>query len=636
MLASPQSRKAKSRRTTVRTGSSRPAFEFGRLIGCDAVTDALPLSPERLLEETRWLQSLAATLAGPQDSEDLAQMTWLRALEQEPGRIRGLRPWLRTVLHNALLRVRQVESAAARREAAVARRIETVSTADLAARASLHRTIVEAVLALDEPGRSTVLLRFFDGRPPREIARIQGVSVEAVRSRLRRALATLRTVLDRDVGERERWTVLVAPVGGGLLMSMKAKVAVATAFALLLLIAAGIAWRLTSPERAKQPSAPPDTTRLSREDRAHDRVVGTQSGAPSIAESASTRPLVAVAPAVAPIRARVHVSDDQGADVSGAAVLLTPLQSTERLASAMTDAHGDAALELPAARLATVHVAAEGFADTVMESVAFVEESRIQVDLVALGTLRIHVTDEGGVPIPDADVQVATEPAFGGVEPPEFRRENQSTDEKGTAVFNGVPQRRWYVRVHAKGFRDAPRGLKDWIVGPSDTTVVLERGVELVVHFEHAGTRAPAPGVRARIVSEHKAGSVWTQTVSDQNGVIAIGRHPEASSRITVEGDVTGEPSALFVPPGQTSATMAVSRPSAVACRVTREDGTLIDAAIYETANPRQSIPMMASEGVFLVDGQGVGTAPYFRFVVDGGATPWRRVLPWQPQCPWW
>jgi hypothetical protein len=60
------------------------------------------------------------------------------------------------------------------------------------------RAMVEAVLALDEPYRSTVILRFYQNQPPRAIAAIDRVAVATVNSRLQRALAKLRANLRRD------------------------------------------------------------------------------------------------------------------------------------------------------------------------------------------------------------------------------------------------------------------------------------------------------------------------------------------------------------------------------------------------------------------------------------------------------
>jgi hypothetical protein len=75
------------------------------------------------------------------------------------------------------------------------------------------RELVERVLALDEPYRSTILLRFFEGVKPQEIARRVGASEEAVRQRLKRGLDRLREQLDAEHGgERERWIAGLAPL----------------------------------------------------------------------------------------------------------------------------------------------------------------------------------------------------------------------------------------------------------------------------------------------------------------------------------------------------------------------------------------------------------------------------------------
>ena len=60
---------------------------------------------------------------------------------------------------------------------------------DAAERLHLHRRLAKAVLALDEPYRSTLVLRFFDDLAPREIARRQGLPAATVRKRLSRGVA---------------------------------------------------------------------------------------------------------------------------------------------------------------------------------------------------------------------------------------------------------------------------------------------------------------------------------------------------------------------------------------------------------------------------------------------------------------
>ena len=52
--------------------------------------------------------------------------------------------------------------------------------------------MVAAVLALAEPYRSAVLLRYYEELPPRAIARRLGVPVETVRTRVKRGVELIR------------------------------------------------------------------------------------------------------------------------------------------------------------------------------------------------------------------------------------------------------------------------------------------------------------------------------------------------------------------------------------------------------------------------------------------------------------
>jgi RNA polymerase sigma-70 factor (ECF subfamily) len=64
----------------------------------------------------------------------------------------------------------------------------------------VQRAVVDAVLALPEPCRVAVLLRFFDELPPREIAERVGAPVETVRTRIKRGIELLRTRLAGQLG----------------------------------------------------------------------------------------------------------------------------------------------------------------------------------------------------------------------------------------------------------------------------------------------------------------------------------------------------------------------------------------------------------------------------------------------------
>src|SRR6185295_15767118 len=113
--------------------------------------------------------------------------------------------------------------------------------------------------------RTVVLLRFFEGLTPAEIAARTGERPGTVRMRLKRGLALLRGRLDAEsaAGRRE-WAVAIVPLlalprggsvapiaAGGLLMKLSTKVAVAAALVLLL---AGGAAMWPRPVHAPAPS----------------------------------------------------------------------------------------------------------------------------------------------------------------------------------------------------------------------------------------------------------------------------------------------------------------------------------------------------------------------------------------------
>ena len=74
------------------------------------------------------------------------------------------------------------------------------------------RAVVEAVARLDEPYRAAILLRYFEGLAPAAIAARTGTPLRTVHTRLYRALARLRTELDRaHGGERKTWLRALIP-----------------------------------------------------------------------------------------------------------------------------------------------------------------------------------------------------------------------------------------------------------------------------------------------------------------------------------------------------------------------------------------------------------------------------------------
>ncbi|MFH0946141.1 MAG: sigma-70 family RNA polymerase sigma factor [Planctomycetota bacterium] len=196
---------------------------------------------EELLAHTAWVQGLSRRLVSdPSLADDLAQDTVVAALQNRGGPPRSIRAWLGKILLNMVREAHRREARRRQREAAAAGRDYVPSTFDVVDRASTHTSVAQAVLALKEPYRTVILMRFFDGLPPRKIASLLDAPVSTIETRLQRGLDRLRVELDHTHGgDRGRWQqallVLAPPSGslvtavGGLLLAKKAIVLPAAA-----------------------------------------------------------------------------------------------------------------------------------------------------------------------------------------------------------------------------------------------------------------------------------------------------------------------------------------------------------------------------------------------------------------------
>ena len=142
-----------------------------------------------LLDQTSWIHALARQLVSdPHLAADLAQDTTVDALERGPDGARPLRGWLVTVMRNNLAKLRRGEgNRAAREDARRGTGLEPAAL-EVVEKAETHRNVVLAVLALEEPYRSTLLMRFFEQFSYDEIARRTGVTRAVVNSRVMRVL----------------------------------------------------------------------------------------------------------------------------------------------------------------------------------------------------------------------------------------------------------------------------------------------------------------------------------------------------------------------------------------------------------------------------------------------------------------
>jgi RNA polymerase sigma factor (sigma-70 family) len=170
-----------------------------------------------LLSSAAWLRRLAAHLVGGQDgAEDAVQETWVAALRSGPPRPEASRAWLRQVLANAIRRRGRSDARRRGREASVAP-TETHVAPQAEALETLHlqRRLTELVAALGEPYRTTIVMRYFEGKTSVDIGQALGVPEGTVRWRIKEALERLRRDLDdRSGGGRNSWCLSLMPLIG--------------------------------------------------------------------------------------------------------------------------------------------------------------------------------------------------------------------------------------------------------------------------------------------------------------------------------------------------------------------------------------------------------------------------------------
>ena len=187
----------------------------------DSLAPTVPVADvAELLEHSDWIRKLAYVLVrNDTQADDLTQETWLAVLRSPPTPSLPVRPWLSQVVRNVLRmeyrgekrrRVRESES----HHSATSDPASLETPERLVARAQTQRMLSALVLKLDDPYRSTVLLRYFEGLSAAAIAERQGVPSGTVRWRIKKGLDQLRIELDRcHCGSRRAWQLALVPLG---------------------------------------------------------------------------------------------------------------------------------------------------------------------------------------------------------------------------------------------------------------------------------------------------------------------------------------------------------------------------------------------------------------------------------------
>lgn len=375
-----------------------------------------PLEPSVLLEHAEFVRALARSLvADPGGADDIEQETWLRALRHGPRERTNLRGWLATVMHNSLRNRARERSRRERREREAARP-ERVAPSSLAAEHSdTLRSVVGAVVGLDEPYRSTVLSLYFQGLSSRELAEREGVPEATVRSRHKRALAKLREKLDNERGGRAQWCSALAALTGvdtGAKFGVSA-LALTVAAAVVALIGASV-WISNARARTATPAVAASAVERSSI-AATDEALNRQQVAPADRREPPSAPAASVAEvAQRPLRladVEMRIEKDDGSAFAGVTVRVL-LMDNETVLERVSDEHGIARFE-QASNFGRFVAVAPGWAPVryarpVERSDGVWDAGKIV--LAPAGALRVRVMDGAGAPLEGANVLVARQP----------------------------------------------------------------------------------------------------------------------------------------------------------------------------------------------------------------------------------
>jgi RNA polymerase sigma-70 factor (ECF subfamily) len=176
--------------------------------------------PEALLAHAGFLEGLSrALVVEAADAEDLVQETWLAAIRRPPRN--GARPadgaasraWLVRVMKNLAATLYRRDTRRRVRERLAARGERLPGVAEQSAGERLAQELAAAVVRLAEPYRSAILHRFYDGLAPRDIARLHGLPIETVRTRIKRGISQLRAELELRHGAGGGWLALLPGLG---------------------------------------------------------------------------------------------------------------------------------------------------------------------------------------------------------------------------------------------------------------------------------------------------------------------------------------------------------------------------------------------------------------------------------------
>lgn len=474
------------------------------------------LRREELIAHREFVRALARRLVlDPDRGDDVSQEALLAALESGKGARGPVRRWLSGIVRNLAYRMLRDEGRRRRREAARARPDRTRATSDVVADLEIHREVVDALLALEEPYRTTLLLHFFEDLKPREIAKRQGLPGATVRSHLKRGIEHLRRSLDERHKGRA-WCLALLPLAfpakagapltaaaGVAVMSAKSKLSIA---ALLLLALAAIPvgsyWAARSASSEGSRRAPPEarSPALPVED------AGGGSGA--VGEQAVTVEVRVLGPGDTPVpKASVLVFRDSAREIPQGFGFTGPpwfqfdwSKATDSPAPILvreTDASGLARLEVAPGKSHRVRAQKTGFsrAETSLYYLSKAPDRPFEIRLTPAHALAGKVVDAEGRPIAGATVAAGGAP---GENTFPALHQAVAADGDGRYAFDALAA--GDVPLWAAFPGDVP-GFIATVRVPDVATfdITLEPGGTLTGKVTEKGTGDPVKGIEVRV-----------------------------------------------------------------------------------------------------------------------------------------
>lgn len=549
-----------------------------------------------LLLHAGWMRRLAAHLVDDADlADDAAQEAALSALARPPHGVRRPRAYLAEVVRNAARRLGRADQRRARRELQAARAEALPSAAELAADAELQQALATALLALDEPYRSTLVLRFYRDLEPTEIARLAGVPPGTVRSRLSRGLELLRARLDARCGGREAWSAALAPlarwttagrsgvaatagIAGGLAMGIKVALACAGAAA----VAGALYLGFRGSEERQQEELASAASAGPAQIEAPQALPGAKSSMAVLEPTASGAERVALAataaaPGTPVVRILAH-DDSDNQLAAGVSVALSPYgQEGPILATAVTDAEGRAEVRAEGLTRARLAWSAPFMRSRTRDLEDLTGE--VELRIVWLGTLTGIVRDaETGLPL--EGVQLQTSEGAVGIDEGAW---SARTGPDGRYTFTEQTIR-CYSSLHARAVGYLDRTESFHLVEPGETAalnVALEHGFELTLSVYDRQTGTP---LKEASISSDRGPKPFAHTDAEGLANVRAGVGHELSLCIGAPGYCVMRWNWMVAAtPAETTARIPMLRSAWIVGRITEDGGLPVAKASLST-----------------------------------------------------